>query len=61
MIDAMRMGMMVSTATSSSMKTGVAIEAHLYSFIWAPNVFNICFVLSYYIFIKFLTKKLAFN
>ena len=31
---------------ASIIDNGVAIEAHLYSFIWAPSVFNICFVLS---------------
>ena len=43
---------LIHISTSSSMKTGVAIEAHLYSFIWAPSVFNICFVLSSYIYIR---------
>ena len=46
MIDAMRRGMMVSIATSSSIRTGVVIAAHLYSFIWAQIVFTIIFVLS---------------
>ena len=46
MMDAIKRGMMVSSATSMSMKIGVAMEAALYSLTWAPSVFNIESLLS---------------